>query len=112
MIEAIVSLVVFGIGLLSLLQLAPRASSYGVQARRVSEAMNFAQGKLEELKALPLNDAALDAGTHVDTADLGNFQRRWTVTDDTPMAGMREVTVRVRYSTQSADSVAVLTTYF
>ena len=112
MIEALVALVVFGVGMLMLVQLSPRATHSGNQGRRISEAMSLAQDKVEELRALPNESADLGAGTHVDAADLGAFSRRWIVSDDTPVSGMRKVEVRVGFETVSDDSVAVLTTYF
>ena len=112
MVEALVALVVFGVGMLTLLQLAPRATHSGTQGRRISEAMSLAQDKVEELRALPNESNELAAGTHIDAADLGSFSRRWVVTDDTPISGMRKVEVRVGFETVSDDSVAVLTTYF
>ena len=112
MIEALVALVVIGVGMLTLLQLAPRASHSGTQGRRISEAMGLAQAKAEELRAAPKESTELSEGTHVDGGDLGIYMRRWVVTRDTPISGMRKVEIRVGYTTQSADSVAVLTTYF
>jgi len=112
MIEALIGLVVFGVGILMLSQLAPRSSHIGVRARSVSEAMNLAQGKVEELRAMPSESGDLAAGTHVDAADLGAFRRQWVVDDDTPMSGMRRITVRVSFETTSADSVVAVTTYF
>lgn len=112
MIEALVALVVVGVGMLTLLQLAPRATHSGTRGRQISQAMSLAQDKIEELKAIPIESADLAAGTHIDGEDLGGFTRRWIVTGDTPISGMRKVEVRVSYETLSADSVAVLTTYF
>jgi type IV pilus modification protein PilV len=112
MIEALVALVVVGVGMLSLLQLAPRATHSGTHGRQISQAMSLAQDKIEELKAMPVESADLSAGTHIDGEDLGGFARSWIVTGDTPISGMRKVEVRVSYETLSADSVAVLTTYF
>jgi hypothetical protein len=83
-----------------------------VQARSISEAMNLAQGKVEELRAMPSQSADLNAGTHVDEVDLGAFNRTWTVDADTPVNGMRRVTVHVGFETTSADSTVAVTTYF
>jgi len=112
MIEALVALVVVGVGMLTLLQLAPRANHSGIHGRQISQAMSLAQDKIEELKAMPVESADLSAGTHIDGEDLGAFTRRWIVTGDTPISGMLKIEVRVSYETLSADSVAVLTTYF
>lgn len=112
MIEALIGLVVFGVGILMLSQLAPRSSGIGIRARSVSEAMNLAQGKVEELRAMPSESADLAAGTHVDAADLGSFRRQWDIVDNSPMSGMRRVTVRVSFASTSEDSVVTVTTYF
>ena len=114
LVEAMVALVIFGVGAIALMQLAPRATQFASRGRLLSEATGIAQSKVEELRALPPQDASLSAGTH---ADLGNeiqhgFDRRWIVTPDDPITGMNKVEVRVRFQTLSPDSVAVVTTYF
>ncbi len=112
MVEALVGLAVFGVGILLLFQLAPRSSHLGVRARSISEAMSLAQGKVEELRTMPTESADLAAGTHVDGADLGTFRRQWIVDADTPVSGMRRITVRVGFPTTSADSTVTVVTYF
>jgi len=114
LVEALVALIVFGVGAIALVQLAPRARQFATRGHQVSEASNLAQSKLEELRALPREHAELQAGLHIDTANplAGNFDRRWLVSADDPVAGMRRVEVRVRFPTLSADSVAALSTYF
>lgn len=109
-VEALVALSLFGVGMLALLQLTPRASHAGLQGRRISQATNLAQAKVEELRALPLNHADLAAGDHAD-APTG-YTRSWTVEENTPIEGMRRVSMRVSFETTSGDSVATLTTYF
>ena len=114
MIEALVTLVVFGIGIMSLMQLSPRAVQFANRGKLLSSATSTAQAKVEELRALPWNDPQLEAGTHVGSSDglpVG-FELRWLVTADNPLPEMRRVEVRVRYSTASNDSVASIVTYF
>ena len=115
LVEALVALVIFGIGTIALMQLAPRATQYANHARALSIANGLAQAKIEELRGLPVTHGDLADGTHVDPANPieGNYDRRWLVNADDPIAGMRRVEVRVR-ATQTArgDSVAVLVTYF
>jgi hypothetical protein len=74
--------------------------------------MSLAQGKVEELRALPSESTDLSAGTHQDAADLGGFARQWVIDDDVPVTGMRRVTVRVNFHNASADSTVAVTTYF
>ena len=114
LLEAVVSLVIFGVGTIALLSLAPRATQFTSRGQQVTKASQLAQAKVEELRALPDTDAFLAAGTHVDDTNPidGVFRRRWTVTADSPIQGMSRVEVRVAYPTVSADSVAALVTYF
>ena len=74
----------------------------------------MAQAKIEELRALSPSDPDLQAGTYDDPANPidGVFARRWEITDDQPMAGMKRVEVTVSVETASSDSVATLVTYF
>jgi len=111
-VEALVALTLFGVGMLALMQLTPRASHAGLQGRRISQATNLAQAKVEELRALPQNHADLTAGDHVDAAPPSGYVRQWTVEDDVPIVGMRRVVLRVSFETSSADSVATVATYF
>lgn len=115
LVEAMVALLIFGIGTIVLMQLAPRSTQVAVQARSLSIANGLAQAKVEELRSLPKGHADLAAGTHVDPGNPleGNYDRRWDVAENDPIDGMRRVEVRVRAeNTTRGDSVAVLVTYF
>ena len=114
MIEALVAITIFGIGSVALLAIAPRSVGFMSRSRQVAKASQLAQAKLEELRVRPVSDADLSAGAHVDDANPidGVFTRAWTVADDTPIAGMRRVEVRVSFPSTSADSVTQLVTYF
>ena len=114
-VEALVALTIFGIGTILLMQLAPRASQTANHARALSAANGLALAKIEELRGLPLAHADLTDGLHDDPDNpIGdNYERRWDVTLDDPIAGMRRVEVSVRLNnTASSDSVATLVTYF
>ncbi len=114
-VEALVALTIFGIGTILLMQLAPRASQTANHARALSTANGLALAKIEELRGLPDTHADLADGTHDDPANPidDNYERRWDVTMDDPIQGMRRVEVSVRlHNTASSDSVATLVTYF
>ena len=114
LLEAMVSLAIFGVGTIALLSLAPRATQFTSRGQQVSKAAALAQAKVEDLLALPSNDANLDAGTHDDAANPidGVYSRQWTVTADNPIQGMSRVVVRVTFPTTSPDSVSQVVTYF
>lgn len=111
LVEAMVALVIFGVGTIMLMQLAPKATQYANHGRQLSEANGLAQGLVEELRALPSNDALLQQGTYTDSTQTG-FVRTWEVTENNPIAGMKRVEVNVSFETIHADSVATVVTYF
>ena len=111
LVEAMVALLIFGVGTIMLMQLAPKATQYANHGRKISEANGLAQGLIEELRALPSNDASLQAGTFTDSTRTG-FVRTWEVTDNNPIDGMKRVEVNVSFETLRPDSVATVITYF
>ena len=111
LVEAMVALLIFGVGTIMLMQLAPKASQYANHGRKLSEANGLAQGLVEELRALPSNDALLQAGTYTDSTQAG-FVRTWEVLDNNPINGMKRVEVTVSFETLRPDSVATVITYF
>ena len=94
-----------------LMQLAPKATQYANHGRKLSEANGLAQGLIEELRALPSNDALLQAGTFTDSTRTG-FVRSWQITDNNPINGMKRVEVTVSFETLRPDSAATVITYF
>jgi hypothetical protein len=79
----------------------------------MSIAVNLAQEKLEDLMALPYNDPDLSNGTHADPDNplRQHFNRSWTVVEDSPISGMKSVSVSVTFPTASADDVRTLRTF-
>ena len=111
LVEAMVALLIFGVGTIMLMQLAPKATQYANHGRKLSEANGLAQGLVEELRSLPSNDASLQAGTFTDSTQTG-FVRTWQVIEDNPINGMKRVEVSVSFETLRPDSVATVITYF
>lgn len=113
LVEIMVALVIFGIGLTMAIRNLPEGNAKTTRSRNMSIAVNLAQEKLEDLMALPYSDGDLTAGTHADPDNplRGHFSRSWTVTDDTPLTGMKSVEVSVNFPTASADSVRTLRTF-
>jgi len=111
LVEAMVALLIFGVGTIMLMQLAPKATQYANHGRKLSEANGLAQGLIEELRALPSNDALLQTGTYTDSTQAG-FVRTWQVTENNPIDGMKRVEVTVSFETLRPDSAATVITYF
>jgi type IV pilus assembly protein PilV len=112
LVELMIALLVFGIGIVALAQSLPNGVRVRDRARRMSVATNLAQQQVERLRALPENHADLAAGSHADPLNpiRGAYRRRWSIQDDTPISGMRRVVVTVSFTTASPDSEAILTT--
>ena len=99
LVELLVVCVIIGIAFLGLAGIFPLGMQNLSQSRMRTVATDLAQQKLEELLRLKGSAADLTAGTHNDPDNpvRTNFNRYWTVTDDTPMVGMKKIVVRVTY---------------
>ena len=112
LVEMMIALVLFGVGMMALAQVLPNGLSVRDKARRMSVATSMAQEEVERLRNLPFNHADLAAGNHADPDNpIDNaFQRDWVVQNDTPVTDMKRIAVTVTFPTDSADSQAVMTT--
>ncbi len=112
LVEMMVALVLFGVGMMALAQSLPRGLSVRDKARRMTVASSMAQEGVERLRNLPFNHADLAGGNHTDPDNPvdGAYLRRWAVQVDTPVTKMKRVTMTVTFPTDSADSQAVVTT--
>ena len=112
LVEMMIALVLFGVGMMALAQVLPNGLSVRDKARRMSVATSMAQEEVERLRNLPFNHADLAPGNHSDPDNPveNAFQRTWVVQDDTPVPDMKRIAVTVTFPTDSADSQAVMTT--
>jgi prepilin-type N-terminal cleavage/methylation domain-containing protein len=99
LIELLVACVIIGIAFVGLMGVFPLGMKNLSQSRMRTVATDLAQQKMEELLRLNPADGDLTAGTHNDPDNpvKTNFSRYWTVTADTPVAGMVKILVRVTY---------------
>ena len=119
LIELMVALVIFGIGILGLANVFPLGSQTQIKDRLRTSAADLAQQKMEQLRQEAWSATNLTDGTHPVSSgetlalqDEGNFNRRWIVaTQAGTFSDMKRVTVRVRWSYLRADSVE-LVSYF
>ena len=112
-VEIMVAMLIFGIGLVAAIRVLPESSAKTTRSRNKTIAVNIAQEKVEDLMASGYQAADLAAGDHDDPDNpiRNHYLRTWTVTDDTPVVGMKMISVSVTFPTASADSVATLRTY-
>jgi len=112
-VEIMVAVLIFSIGLVAAMRMLPQSSAHTTHSRNRTIAVNIAQEKIEELMAEGYEQADLAAGDHDDPDNpiSNHFNRTWTVTDDTPIADMKLVSVSVNFPTSGADSTVTLITY-
>lgn len=99
LIEVLVGLLILTIGLLAISVLVPTAYTNFTSSGTDTLALAFAQQRLDQLRALPYTDSNLSAGTHADTGanapSDSNYTRSYQVEADTPVAGVKRLTVTV-----------------
>ena len=113
LIEIIVAMLIFGIGIASAMRTLPDSNRATTRARNVSVATNLAQEKIEELMGTPLTSAELAAGNHNDPRNplARHFTRTWTITDNVPLISMKRLAVTVTYAGGGNDRAVTLTTF-
>lgn len=113
LVEIMVALVIFGIGVVAAARMLPQNSARKTHSRNRTVAVNLAQEKVEELMAEGFKDAELTAGDHDDAANpiSNHFERSWSITDDTPVVDMKLISVTVSFPAAGADSAVTLRTY-
>jgi prepilin-type N-terminal cleavage/methylation domain-containing protein len=113
LIEIMVALVVFGIGITMAIKMLPESNSISSRSRNITTATNLASEKLEELMGFSYNYVDLSAGTHNDPDNPINthYRRSWDVIVDSPVQGMKRVSVSVTFPTAKRDSTVTLDTF-
>jgi prepilin-type N-terminal cleavage/methylation domain-containing protein len=83
LIEVMVALTIFSVGLLAIFSMHISSIRGNALARGVTENATVAAGKIEQLMAMPFDDAALDpASPHQETGPSGYHTIAWQVQED------------------------------
>ena len=99
LIELLIVCVVISFAFLGLANLFPVSMASLNESRMHTTAADFAQEKMEDLLEVDGSHADLTAGTHNDPDNpiRTSFNRNWTVTDNTPANGLKQIEVTVTY---------------
>ncbi len=105
-IEALASIALLSVVILGTAVGADRATRYTEYSRTTTTAMTLAHDEIEQLQSKVSTDPLLNAGNHADAnnpitstgAAGGAYTRTWTVTNNTPMAGLKTVAVTVTWA--------------
>lgn len=99
LIEVMVGMLILVIGLLAISTMVPTAFTNLSSSAFDTQALAFAQKRLDELRALSYGDSALSSGTHNDSAPATGYTQSYVVEVDptlTPaVTGTKRVTVTV-----------------
>jgi len=118
LIEVLVAIAIFAIGILAVLQMQLSAINGNAMARKLTDNYTWAARRAEELMSLPYDDPTLtdtggnfvtvaqdadgidnDGDGRIDeTGETGYVQMFMKVQDDTPSTGLKTVTVRITSS--------------
>ena len=96
LIEVMLTLVILSIGILAMARLQIAAIRGNALSQRMTTAASVAEGKIEQLKNAPFADIQAESPTQVTASNL-NFTREVTVTNNSPMANTKTVSVIVTW---------------
>ncbi|MGH2359200.1 MAG: type IV pilus modification PilV family protein [bacterium] len=108
LIEALIALMVFSIGVLALAAVVPYGTNRVGKATGQTRSGELATERAEILLSTPYDDGDLTAGWHNDTANPYQvlYHVRWNVEDNQPITSCKRVTVVVNRPTLTSPTVA------
>ena len=112
-VELIIAITFFGILMMGFIGVFPLGTRTVEKGERMTMASSLAQDEIERLKLLPETDADLAAGAHADPANplFGVYTRSYSVTNDTPLAGMKRIDMTVSFSDNGIPRNIQISTY-
>ena len=104
-IEVVIAISILAVGLLGVAAMQTSSIQVNSAAGRITTRMNWAQDKMEELKAMPFSDPWLEAAgnppgvdsagnTHEQTTSDG-YAVRWDIADNNPVPNTKRIVVTV-----------------
>ena len=95
-IEVVIAISILAVGLLGVAAMQTSAIQVNSAAGQMTARMNWAQDKMEELKALAFSDPSLEAAgnPHEQTPSAG-YTVRWDIADNKPVPNTKRIVVTV-----------------
>lgn len=108
MVEVLIALIVFAVGVLGLAMVIPAGTNRVGRAGQQTRASQIAAMRAEQLLTTVYDHTTLDAGNHVDADNPydGRYYVQWDVEADQPIAGCKRVTVTVTRNSTGASTEA------
>jgi prepilin-type N-terminal cleavage/methylation domain-containing protein len=113
LVELTIAITLFAILVVGFLMTFPLGYRTVQESEKRTIATSYAQNELERLKTLRSNDPDLAPGTHFDVGNPidGLYDRVWTVTEGSPIAGMTTIDMDVTYTDNGITRNVQVTTY-
>lgn len=109
-LENMISMAIFSVGILSISMLFTQTMTFTHNSEKMTVATNLAKGELEELRNTPY--ANIVSGTDSEVVDNTPFDIKWTVTNDSPVKGVRKVVMEVSWVDLRDDHTIKIETLF
>ena len=108
LIELLVAIVILSVGLLGMATLTGSIIRNNKLSNDLTAATTLAQDKLEDIRANGYASAVSETKAACATP-FSEYQREVTVNNDTPAAGMKQVTVKVYWGPSDAHDIEIKT---
>ena len=108
LIELMIAIVILSVGLLGMATLTGSIVQKNKFSNDLTAATTLAQDKLEDVRANGYASAVSETKTACATP-FSEYQREVTVSNNTPAAGMKQVTVKVYWGPSDAHDVEIKT---
>jgi prepilin-type N-terminal cleavage/methylation domain-containing protein len=107
LIEVLIALAIFSIGILAVAGLQIRSINMNTAARMQSEATTVAVDVMERLMGLPYEHPQLDESIGVQQSQVGVYTAFWQITDETPVSWCKTIAVWVTADNPNAREVRI-----
>jgi prepilin-type N-terminal cleavage/methylation domain-containing protein len=103
LIEVIIALTIFAVGLLAVAAMQTSAVEMNSTACKLTHLATRGMDKIEELSALPYTDPSLDSDENPHQEVSGSYTVSWNVMDDIPLKNTKKITITVTGRGKSID---------
>jgi type IV pilus assembly protein PilV len=107
LIEVLIALAIFAVGILAVAGLQIRSINMNAAARMQSEATTVAVDVMERLMSLPYEHPQLDESSGVQQRQVGAYTAFWQITDESPVSWCKTITVWVTADNPNAKEVRI-----
>ena len=110
LLEVIIALVIFSIGLLAVASMQLRAIKGNQFSGTLTEGTNWAADQMETLMSLPYTDVDLTAGDHTGgpPEDDSIYTIAWNVADDDTTNNTKTITITVAWTDRGSQRTLIL----